>query len=117
MDLIIKAPGLNHILETILAHLDNENIVKFGKVNKESGEIVEGITKSPWFWFKKCRKNGGIPQQHHENSTEVMKILGKPSQPQNLTKNQKSGKLSNKGPQETFFIQKCAEFRWEQLWF
>ena len=144
MDLIIKAPGLNHILETILAHLDNEDIVKFGKVNKESGEIVEGIAKHPWFWlkkcfknggipqqhhenwtklmkilarldnedivklgkvnkesgeivegiakrpwfwFKKCRKNGGIPQQHHENSTEVMKILGKPNQPQNLTKN------------------------------
>ena len=84
---MIKSPGLNHILETILEHLDNEDIVKFGKVNKESGEIVEGIAKRPWFWFKKCRKNGGIPQQHHENSTEVMKILGKPNQPQNLTKN------------------------------
>ena len=67
MDLMIKAPGLNHILETIMANLDNEDIVKFGKVNKESGEIVERIAKSPRFWFKKCLENGGIPQEHHEN--------------------------------------------------
>ena len=29
----------------------------------------------------------------------------------------KSGKLSNKGPHGTPWVLKCAELRWEQLWF
>ena len=55
MDSITKSAGLHHIVETIFANLDSEELLfKCQEVNGNWKKIL----RNPMLWFKKCEQQG-----------------------------------------------------------
>ena len=70
MDLISKNPGLQHISEEIFLNLDNENLLKCQKVNKNWEQIIN----NPTFWLKKCLQHD-LTEEDHEDWSKLIKTL------------------------------------------
>ena len=70
MDLLTNNPGLQHISEEIFLNLDNENLLKCQKVNKDWEQIIN----NPNFWLKKCRQHD-LTEEDHEDWSKLIKTL------------------------------------------
>ena len=103
MEIIIKTPGFQHIVEKSLMCLNRKSIAIFRSVNRD----CKGITDSPSFYLKKLSQEN-LPQDLIENWKQLIKKIPSEEIKQILTSEfiQMYAKRSPKYPLE--FAQELA---------